>query len=128
MINFSRSTFTWKSHPWLPDAHYRYAGGFVGKPGQVYQVRFNLEASCRVQHEASGHVAELFVGAPCRSEYTIASRNLFQIPTISKQPSDEQKDTPVARKLSEIFQDCRIDIRTHREHHAPRTNRRWTNR
>lgn len=129
MINFSRSTFTWNTPPWVRDAHYRYPGGFVGKPGQVYQVRFNLQACCTVQDEASGQVAELFVGAPCRTEYTIASRNLFQIPsgewrmafsresrlTIASRPSNELQDAPVA-KLSEIYQDYRIDVRTH---HAP---------
>ncbi len=129
MIDFSRSTFTWKTHPWVPDAYYRYPGGFVGKPGQVYQVRFNIQACCTVQDEASGQVAELFVGAPCRTEYTIASRNLFQIPsgewrmafsresrlTIASRPSNELQDVPVA-KLSEIYQDYRIDVRTH---HAP---------
>ena len=35
MIDFSRSTFTWKSQPWQPDPYYRYTGGFVGTPGQV---------------------------------------------------------------------------------------------
>ena len=42
MIDFSRSTFTWHNHPWTPDPYYRYAGGFVGEPGQVYHVRFGL--------------------------------------------------------------------------------------
>ena len=42
MINFPRSTFTWKSHPWHPDPYYKWAGGFVGTPGQVYHVRFSL--------------------------------------------------------------------------------------
>ena len=35
MIDFSRSTFTWHAQPWTPDPYYRYAGGFVGKYGQV---------------------------------------------------------------------------------------------
>ena len=126
MINFPCSTFTWKAHPWAPDPYYRYAGGFVGKPGQVYHVRFNIQAKCEVRDEASGHVAELFVGAPCRREYTIASRNLFQIPsaewrmaftrdsspTIAKRPSNEQEDVSSA-KLSEMFQDYKIDIRSY---------------
>ena len=135
MIDFSRSTFTWKTYPWSPDPYYRYTGGFVGKPGQVYHVRFNLEAKCEVRDEASGHVAELFVGAPCRTEYTIASRNLFQIPSgewrmafsresrlaIATKPSDEQEDAPATKpiaklrslKLSEAFQDYKIDVRAH---------------
>ena len=58
MINFPCSTFTWKSNPFEPDPHYRYSGGFVGKPGQVYHVRFNLEASCEVRDVASGHVTD----------------------------------------------------------------------
>ena len=59
MIDFSRSTFTWHTHPWSPDPYYRYAGGFVGEPGQVYHVRFGLEASCQIiRDDASGHVVQ----------------------------------------------------------------------
>jgi len=125
MINFPHSTFTWKNHPWKPDPYYRYAGGFVGKVGQVYHVRFNLEAKCEVRDEASSHVTELFVSAPCRTEYTIATRNLFQVPSgefryafsrdyrlnIARRPSDEQEDGSVA-KLGEIFPDYKIDVRS----------------
>jgi len=128
MINFPRSTFTWKSHPWTPDPHYKWAGGFVGEPGQVYHVRFNLEARCEIRDEASGRVAELFVGAPCRSEYTIAQRNLFQVPSvewrmafsresrlnIAHRPSWEAEEAPTER-LGEAFQDYRIDIRAFSE-------------
>ena len=53
MVNFPRSTFTWKAHPWKPDPHYRWSGGFVGEYGQFYHVRFNLEARCEVTEEAS---------------------------------------------------------------------------
>ena len=73
MIDFSRSTFTWKSQPWKADSYYRWQGGFVGTEGQVYQVRFTLDARCHVHHDDSGESTELFLGAPCRSEYTIAS-------------------------------------------------------
>ena len=128
MIDFPSSTFTWKAHPFSPDPYYRYSGGFVGTPGQVYHVRFNLEAKCEVHDEAGGHIAELFVGAPCRSEYTIASRNMFQIPssewrmafsresrlTIAKRPSSEQESVSTD-KLSEAFQDYKIDVRSFAE-------------
>ncbi|MSP12334.1 MAG: hypothetical protein EXR62_05180, partial [Chloroflexi bacterium] len=67
MINFPRSTFTWKHHPWQPDPYYKYSGGFVGKHGEVYQVRFNLVGSCVIQDEKRGTTSELFVSAPCRS-------------------------------------------------------------
>jgi hypothetical protein len=124
MIDFPRSTFTWKSHPWKPDPHYRWTGGFVGTPGQVYHVRFNLETRCEVRDETSGQTAELFLGAPCRSEYTIARRNLFQIPSnefrfvfsrnsrlnIASRPSDEAEEAPTAR-LDDLFQEHRIDVR-----------------
>jgi len=124
MIDFPRSTFTWKSHPRQPDPHYRYAGGYVGEPGQVRHVRFNLEAKCEVRDEATGQVTELFIGAPCRTEYTIPRRNLFQIPsdefrmafsrecqlTIARRPSYEQEATSSV-KLSEAFQDHKIDVR-----------------
>ena len=126
MINFPCSTFTWKAHPWSPDPYYRYSCGFVSIPGQVHRVRFNLESKCEVHDEASGHVAELFVGAPCRSEYTIATRNLFQVPStewrmafsresrlhIARRPSDEQEDMAV-KKLSEAFQEHKIDVRSY---------------
>jgi len=125
MINFPRSTFTWKSNPWYPDPYYRYAGGFVGQPGQTYHVRFSIEASCTIQDEATGQCTELFVGAPCRTEYTIAKRNLFQVPSaefrlpfsrhyrlgLAKRPSTQQEDVSVAL-LSESFAEHRIDLRS----------------
>ncbi len=125
MINFPRSTFTWKGHPRQPDPHYRWLGGFVGKHGQFYHVRFNLVSRCEVTEEATGKSAELFLGAPCRSEYTIARRNLFQIPSdewrlafsrqsslaIAKRPSTEEEPAS-ATSLSEMFQDFRIDLRS----------------
>lgn len=126
MIDFPRSTFTWMAHPRGPDAYYRYAAGFVGELGQVYHVRFNLEATCVVRDEASGHTAELFLGAPCRTEYTIASRNLFQIPSaewrmafsrdsrlaIATRPSNEQEDVS-RRLLSDAYQEHKINVRSH---------------
>ncbi|MEZ4730421.1 MAG: hypothetical protein R3E79_25120 [Caldilineaceae bacterium] len=126
MINFPRSTFTWKSNPWYPDPYYRYTGGFVGQPGQMYHVRFNLEASCTIQDDATGRRTELFVGAPCRTEYTIATRNLFQVPSaefrmpfsrqyrlaLAKRPSNEQEEVSVA-PLTEAFQEHKVDIRSY---------------
>lgn len=123
MINFPRSTFTWKAHPREPDPYYRWPGGFVGEHGQFYHVRFNLESRCEVTEEATGKLAELYLGAPCRSEYTIAGRNLFQIPSdewrmafsrqsslsIAKRPSTEEEPASVSR-LSDAFQDFCIDI------------------
>jgi len=124
MINYPRSTFTWKSHPWTPDPYYKWSGGFVGIPGQVYHVRFNLEASCVVRHLDSGTEAALFLGAPCRSEYTIAHTNLFQVPSaewrmafsrtsslyLATQPSWEN-EAAQTRPLSEGYEDHTIDIR-----------------
>ena len=69
-------------------------------------------------------VAELFLGAPCRSEYTITSRNLIQVPSgewriafsresgvpIAKLPSTEREDVTTDR-LSERFADFKIDLR-----------------
>jgi hypothetical protein len=123
MIDFSRSTFTWKSQPWKADPYYRWQGGFVGTVGQVYQVRFTLDARCHVHHDDSGESTELFLGAPCRSEYTIARRNLFQIPSgewrmafserssvsIARCPGDDTEEattTPLDR-----YQDYEIDVR-----------------
>lgn len=125
MINFPRSTFTWKSKPWQTDRHYRYLGGFVGHPGQAYHVRFNLEAACTIHEASTGQTTELFLGAPCRIEYTIARRNLFQVPSgefrmpfsrrlrlaVAKEPSDVAEAVNVT-PLDEAFQEHRIELRT----------------
>ena len=73
MMDFSRSSFIWKGHPFQPDPYYKYPGGFVGEPGDVYHVRFNLEARAAVRHLGSGASTKIFVGAPCRHEYTFSS-------------------------------------------------------
>ena len=97
----------------------------MGKAGQVYHVRFNLEARCEVRDETSNQVSEIFLGAPCRTEYTIARRNLFHVPSdefrmafsrtasvrIARRPVCEAEATSTT-KLSEMFQDHRIDIRS----------------
>ena len=126
MINFPRSTFTWEAHPFKPHPHYRWQGGFVGEPGQIYHVRFILEARCALRDGGGAELAELFLGAACRSEYTIASENLFQIPSgewrmafsrssspaIAERPSTETE--PVrARPLAEAYGDFSIDVRSH---------------
>lgn len=125
MINFARSSFTWESHPWVADPHYRWEGGFVGEPGQVYHVRFELEARCQVRHLESGVSSEMFLGKPCRSEYTIASENLFQIPSgewrmafshqapvaTSNRPSWEDQGEVKKQLLTECFVSHLIDIR-----------------
>jgi hypothetical protein len=125
MLDFYRSSFLWKHHPWSPDEYYRYPGGFVGTPGQVYHVRFRLDATATIVDEQSGQQTELFIGAPCRSEYTIATRNLFQVPSaefrlafscamrlaIAARPSYEAE--PVSTQpLTEIFQEHKLDLRT----------------
>ena len=128
MINFFRSTFTWKGRPWQPDPYYKWRGGFVGEHGEYYHVRFNLVSRCQVVEDATGTSAECFLGAPCRSEYTIARRNLFQIPsgefrmafsrqsslTIATRPSDEAEPASTT-PLASGYQDHTIDIRTYAE-------------
>ena len=93
-------------------------------PGQAYQVRFHLEAACTVEDLDSGHRTEIFLGAPCRTEYTIARRNLFQVPSdewrmafsrsqsipISRRPSNETAETR-GTPLEKQFQAHDIDIR-----------------
>jgi hypothetical protein len=125
MLDFRRSFFTWHSHPWQPDPYYRYPGGFVGTPGEAYRVRFNLEGACTIQDGRTGQQSELFVSAPCRFEYTIAKRNLFQVPSgefrfawsrnyrlsIAARPSTEREAVNVAR-LDEAFQAHHTDLRT----------------
>ena len=126
MINFPRSSFTWEAHPFEPDPHYRWPGGFVGEHGQVYHVRFTLDARCALRDSGGAELAELFLGAACRSEYTIASENLFQIPSgewrmafsrssspaIAERPSTET-EAARARPLAEAFQNHTIDIRSY---------------
>ena len=103
---------------------YKYSGGFVGESGQVYQVRFHLEAACTVEDQDTGQRTEMYLGAPCRTEYTIARRNLFQVPSdewrmafsrgmsvpISRRPSTEASDLR-STPLAEQFQSHEIDIR-----------------
>lgn len=134
MHDFPRSTFTWHSHPWQPDPYYRYPGGFVGTPGQSYHVRFNLEAACTIRDDATDTTTELFLGAPCRIEYTIATRNLFQIPSaefrmpfsrryrlaLAKEPSSVREEVSVAR-LDEAFREHKLTLRRH-ERVRPLTN------
>ncbi len=132
MINFIGSTFTWKSHPWTPDPYYKWAGGFVGKTGQIYHVRFNLEGRCHIRDpSAAGEGTELFLGAPCRSEYTIAKRNLFQVPSaewrmafsrdrevsIARRPSWE-KEEGTGRPLETAQVEHHIDIKRYADYHA----------
>ncbi len=125
MINFARSAFTWQSHPWQPDPLYKWAGGFVGEAGQSYHVRFTLQASCSVQHPEAEEPVEIYLGSPCRSEFTIARRNLIQIPNgewrMAFSPThkihiaaslDDAAHTPAAN-LHEAFAGHTIDIRRH---------------
>jgi hypothetical protein len=126
MINFPRSSFTWKAHPWQADPYYKWTGGFVGEHGQAYHVRFTLESRCLLRDRAGNELADLFMGAPCRSEYTIASENLFQVPSgewrmafsrssipvIAKLPSTE-KEMVQAQPLAGAYQDYTIDIRSY---------------
>ncbi|MDP6116165.1 MAG: hypothetical protein QF437_33160 [Planctomycetota bacterium] len=123
MINFPASTFTWEGFPWEKHPIHKWHGGFVGECGQVYHVRFNLEARCAIE-DANGGGTEIFLGAPCRSEYTIAKRNLFQIPSnewrvafsrehsihISRRPSSDDPEGKYV-PLTEIKQDIRSHIR-----------------
>ena len=127
MIDYSRSTFTWKAHPIKADPYYKYSGGIVGTPGQVYHVRFNLQASFAIDDESGNRRGEVFLGSPCRSEYTIASSNLFQIPSgewrmafsreynmpVTARPSWEPEPEMKPNRLDEQYTDFNIDIRNH---------------
>jgi hypothetical protein len=79
---------------------------------------------CVIEDEKSNQQTEVFISAPCRAEYTIATRNLFQIPStefrlafsrqwrlsIAARPSYEQETATVAR-LEDAFQAHRLDLR-----------------
>ncbi len=124
MIDFPRSFFTWKTFPVQKDPYYKYAGGFIGKEGDVRHVRFNIESSCVISDGHGDALAELFVGAPCRTEYTIPHQGFFQRPSsefrmafsrshripIAKRPSNETEPAS-AQALSEAFQDHNISLK-----------------
>ena len=45
-----------RAHPWKPDPYYKWPGGFVGEHGQVYHVRFTLEARCVLRDSGGARV------------------------------------------------------------------------
>ena len=81
MIDFARSHFTWDGLPHRPDPFFRYPGGFVGAPGDAYQVRIGYDAVCMIRGDRDMPPLEIFLLQPCLAEYTIADRNLFQVPS-----------------------------------------------
>ncbi len=81
MIDFGRSHFTWEHLPTEPDPFYKYPGGFVGSYGDAYHVRIGYDAMCTIQSGAGTSPVEIFLLQPCLAEYTIAERNLFQVPS-----------------------------------------------
>ena len=111
-----------------PDPFYKYPGGFVGKTGDAYHVRFDLDCVCRIREE-NRDPYEVFLGADCRSEYTIARRNLFQIPNsefrmafsrdtrihIARHP-DLPMDSGENAPLGESFQDWHVKLNTFPRH------------
>ncbi len=129
MINFFTSTFTWKGKNFTEDAFYKYPGGFVGNIGEKYHVRFNTQSSFIVQDEKNKKYDEVFLGSPCRSEYTIAKNNLFQVPSnefrmaltnqhkvnIASKPNDTEADINFS-KLEGNYIDYKLDIREYNNH------------
>ena len=81
MIDFARSHFTWDHRPHRPDPDYKYPGGFVGEPGDAYHVRIGYDAVCTIGGDDDAPPLEIFLLQPCLAEYTIADRNLFQVPS-----------------------------------------------
>ena len=81
MIDFARSHFTWDHLPHRPAPDYKYSGGFVGQPGDAYHVRIGYDAVCTIRGEQDAPPLEIFLLQPCLAEYTIADRNLFQVPS-----------------------------------------------
>ena len=107
MIDFARSHFTWDHRPHRPDPDYKYPGGFVGEPGDAYHVRIGYDAVCTIGGDDDAPPLEIFLLQPCLAEYTIADRNLFQVPSqefrvalsrthgipIARRPSTEREPT-----------------------------------
>ncbi|MBM4438448.1 MAG: hypothetical protein FJ029_14750, partial [Actinobacteria bacterium] len=113
------------SHPHQPDPYYRYMHAFVGHEGAAYRVRLQFDASCTLTNLRTRQTDELFLLAPCRGEYTIATENLFVIPSsecrvvfgrthhvpIARRPYNEPE--PVRRStLSERYARYDLQIRT----------------
>ena len=129
MINYFTSTFTWKGKNFKGDPYYKYPGGFVGNIGEKYHVRFNTQSSFIIQDEKSKKYDEVFLGSPCRSEYTIAKNNLFQVPSnefrmaltkdnqvnIASKPNDNASDINFS-KLEGNYIDYKLDIREYNNH------------
>ncbi len=107
MINFFNSSFIWKTKPFSKDPYYCYPGGFVGKSGQAYHVRFKIDATCHVK-DKNGNQCELFVGAPCRSEFTIAQSNLFQIPSDEFRMAFSRNCRVLIAKKSSQVHECTV--------------------
>ena len=99
----------------------------MGEEGQSYHVRFRLEAGCEILDPGhGGRSPASYAGAPCRTEYTIARRNLFQIPSsewrlvfsdedsiaIARRPSWETEPGE-RRPLTKAFAETRLDLRQH---------------
>ena len=129
MINFQASMLTWKNAIHPRDTYYKYDGGFVGTPGDIYHVRFNTQSSCVVRDRSNGTDTEIFLGSPCRAEYTIAYNNLFQVPSnefrmafskknkikISNRPSSEKEELP-SNKLAREGIEYSFDKRLYRQY------------
>jgi len=129
LINYFTSTFTWKGKSFTGDPYYKYPGGFVGNIGEKYHVRFNTQSSFIIEDEESKKYDEVFLGSPCRSEYTIAKNNLFQVPSnefrmaltkenkvnIASKPNCEDDDINFS-KLEGNYIDYKLDIREYTNH------------
>ncbi len=81
MISFGRSHFCQVGAPSEPDPFYKYPGGFVGSYGDAYHVRIGYDAVCTIGSDTLASPVEIFLLQPCLAEYTIAERNLFQVPS-----------------------------------------------
>ncbi len=124
MLDFERSFFGRTSKPYIPDPDYVHDGGMVQGGGSIRDTRKTYESKCDITNLDTGHVKELFLFQPCRAEYTIAKRDLFQLPSreyrvvhsrthnipIAKRPSMESGDRKV-RLLG--FKSARFTTRTY---------------
>lgn len=53
----------------------------MGSVGDQYHVRIGYDAVCTIRDRAGTLALEIFLLQPCLAEYTIAERNLFQVPS-----------------------------------------------
>ena len=119
MLDFTRSFITWTILPRERHPYYKWDGGFVGDPGDVYRVRTQVDSTMFVIEPDTGVETPFYLSYPCRTEMTIATDQFFMIPSgewracfgrdavvpIARRPASEQEvrgRTPFSERYSDM--------------------------